>query len=59
MKSDELKIAVTNEEDKTLRENLIQIDLSPSLHPAMGRVPVTYEPVGLGGATGRGAEPLA
>src|SRR6476659_7009802 len=24
MKSDELKIAVTNEEDKTLRENLIQ-----------------------------------
>lgn len=31
--------------------------LSPACHPAMGRVPVTFEPKGLGGATGRGAEP--
>jgi hypothetical protein len=33
--------------------------LSPSFHPAMGRIPVLYEPIGLGGATGRGAEPSA
>ncbi|MHC2376907.1 hypothetical protein ACVIHA_001282 [Bradyrhizobium liaoningense] len=33
--------------------------LSPSLHPAMERVPVEYEPKGLGEATGRGAEPSA
>ena len=31
--------------------------LSPLFHPAMGRVPVAFEPMGLGGATGRGAEP--
>lgn len=31
--------------------------LGPSLHPAMGRVPVTFEPKWLGEATGRGAEP--
>ena len=33
--------------------------LSPSLHPAMGRIRVAYEPIGLGGATGRGAKPSA
>jgi hypothetical protein len=33
--------------------------LSPSLHSGMGRVSVTFEPIGLGGATGRGAEPSA
>ena len=33
--------------------------LSPSLHPKMGRVAIVYEPIGLGGATGRGAEPSA
>lgn len=32
-------------------------DLSPAVHPAMGRVPVTFEPTRLGGATGWGAEP--
>lgn len=31
--------------------------LSPAVHPAMSGVPVTFEPIGLGGATGRGAEP--
>ena len=31
--------------------------LSPACHPAMGRVPMTFEPKGLGGATGRSAEP--
>ena len=31
--------------------------LSPMLHPAMGRVPLVFEPKGLGGATGRGAKP--
>src|SRR6266436_6778984 len=31
--------------------------LSPLLHPAMGRVPLVFEPKGLGGATGRGVEP--
>jgi len=35
----------------------VAADLSPACHPAMGRVPVTFEPKGLGGATGRGAEP--
>jgi len=33
--------------------------LSPSHHPTMGRVAVVYEPIRLGGATGRGAEPSA
>jgi hypothetical protein len=33
------------------------VDLSPKFHPAMGRVPASFEPIGLGGATGRGAEP--
>jgi hypothetical protein len=31
-------------------------DLSPGIHPQMGRVPDAFEPVGLGGATGRAAE---
>jgi predicted NACHT family NTPase len=31
--------------------------LSPACHPAMGRVPGWFDPKGLGGATGRGAEP--
>jgi len=34
-------------------------DLSPNFHPPTSRVPVTFEPKGLGGATGRGAEPPA
>ena len=34
------------------------IDLSPNFHPAMGRVLVTSEPIGLGGATGSSAEPV-
>ncbi|MHC2375665.1 hypothetical protein ACVIHA_000040 [Bradyrhizobium liaoningense] len=38
---------------------VIEGGLSPSLHPAMERVPVEYEPKGLGEATGRGAEPSA
>jgi hypothetical protein len=33
--------------------------LSPTVHPAMGRVPMTFELRGLGEATGRGAEPVA
>jgi hypothetical protein len=32
-------------------------DLSPSAHPAMGRVLTSFEPVRLGDATGWGAEP--
>ena len=34
-------------------------DLSPNFHPLISRVSVTFEPNGLGGATGRGAEPSA
>jgi hypothetical protein len=32
-------------------------DLSPFFHPAMSRALVSFEPVWLGDATGRGAEP--
>ena len=32
-------------------------ELSPLCHPAMGRVPASFEPCWLGDATGRGAEP--
>ena len=32
-------------------------DLSPKDHPAMGRILWSFEPVWLGDATGRGAEP--
>jgi len=32
-------------------------DLSPNLHPDPGRIRSAFEPVGLGGATGRGAQP--
>jgi uncharacterized SAM-binding protein YcdF (DUF218 family) len=32
-------------------------DLSPFFHPVMGRVPLAFEPIRLGGATGWGAEP--
>jgi hypothetical protein len=32
-------------------------DLSPDFHPAIGRVRSAFEPLGLGGATGWGAEP--
>ena len=39
------------------RSHLNHRDLSPVGHPAMGRVPVTFEPTRLGGATGWGAEP--
>jgi len=35
-----------------------RIGLRPAIHPAMRRAPVTFEPNGLGGATGRGAEPM-
>ena len=38
-------------------ESFFGIGLSALLHPAMGRVPVVFEPKGLGEATGRGAEP--
>lgn len=34
-------------------------DLSPNFHPPISGVPVTFEPNGLGEATGRGAEPPA
>lgn len=34
-------------------------DLSPNFHPPISRVAVTFEPNGLGEATGRGAEPPA
>jgi hypothetical protein len=33
------------------------IDLSPIFHPAIGRALGSFEPVWLGDATGRGAEP--
>ena len=32
-------------------------DLSPKVHPAMGGILFSFEPVRLGDATGRGAEP--
>ena len=32
-------------------------DLSPKVHPAMGGIPFSFEPVRLGDATGRVAEP--
>src|SRR3990172_7364333 len=32
-------------------------DLSPKFHPGLSRVCSLFEPVGLGGATGRGAKP--
>jgi len=32
-------------------------DLSPEVHPAMGGILFSFEPVRLGDATGRGAEP--
>jgi hypothetical protein len=35
----------------------ITVDLSPFFHPAMSRALVSFEPVWLGDATGRGAEP--
>ena len=35
----------------------ICLDLSPEVHPAMGRILWSFEPVWLGDATGRGAEP--
>src|ERR1700722_5196632 len=34
-----------------------QSDLSPVSHPVMSRVRSSFEPVWLGGATGRGAKP--
>jgi len=39
--------------------NHILHDLSPNFHPPISGVPVTFEPNGLGEATGRGAEPPA
>jgi hypothetical protein len=35
----------------------ISADLSPKVHPAMGGILFSFEPVRLGDATGRGAEP--
>ena len=35
----------------------IWADLSPKVHPAMGGIPFSFEPVRLGDATGRVAEP--
>ena len=37
---------------------LSESEISPAVHPAMVRVPVAFEPGGLGGATGRDAEPV-
>ncbi len=34
-------------------------DLSPFFHPAISRVCSLFEPIRLGGATGRGAEPAS
>src|SRR6266478_5822204 len=34
------------------------IDLSPFPHPGMSRVCSSFEPIGLGGATGGGAPPI-
>lgn len=51
------------EAGKTSKRNVRQhvailpVGLSPSLHPAMGGVLLEYEPMGLGEATGWGAEP--
>jgi hypothetical protein len=36
---------------------LLRGDLSPEVHPAMGGILCSFEPVRLGDATGRGAEP--
>ena len=36
---------------------LIDTDLSPKVHPAIGGILFSFEPVRLGDATGRGAEP--
>ena len=41
----------------TITYKVIKNDLSPVAHPAMGRVLASFEPVRLGDATGRGAEP--
>jgi hypothetical protein len=41
------------------RRQRAAFDLSPNFHPPISRVPVTFEPNGLGEATGRGAEPPA
>ena len=38
-------------------DQLVQADLSPKPHPLMSRVRSSFEPVWLGGATGRGAKP--
>src|ERR1700709_2812264 len=35
----------------------VAIDLSPKVHPAMSGILFSFEPVRLGDATGRGAEP--
>lgn len=40
-----------------LLDELLAGDLSPEFHPGISRVLASFEPDGLGGATGRGAEP--
>lgn len=42
---------------KLIRIQTKDVDLSPNAHPGMGRVCSLFEPVWLGGATGRGAKP--
>ena len=49
--------AMNRGSDAAKRAVLKANGLSPLLHPAMGRVPLVFEPKGLGGATGRGVEP--
>jgi hypothetical protein len=39
------------------RATFYRCDLSPEVHPAMGGILFSFEPVRLGDATGRGAEP--
>jgi hypothetical protein len=38
-------------------EPLAEIELSPAVHPLVGRILKAFELMRLGGATGRGAEP--
>jgi Lipocalin-like domain len=46
----------TDEERIKLHKGMLA-DLSPKVHPAMGGILFSFEPVWLGDATGRGAEP--
>ena len=60
MKRDRELIKLTREKlgaDQIATKMKIAPDLSPKDHPAMGRILWSFEPVWLGDATGRGAEP--